>query len=176
MASSAITGPVGRRLAALLMLASLTACSTTTTGESKDDSTLSGETARLAGTGANYSGPDYVVGILTFENKTPSRVQGIGEAATAILRTQLEQSGLKSILLDEGELGEQQKLVELQGSGALKTGKKQANEGFDAVDFRLSGAITAYSEVEEGVDAIVYQSKSHVARVTVDYALVDIAT
>lgn len=152
------------------------ACSISSTGVVKDDTTLSGETQRLAEAGLQYTGPEYMVGILTFGNKTPSKVQGIGEAATMILRTQLEAAGLNAILMDEDELAEQKKMVELQKTGTIKTGKKRADEGFDAVDYRLSGAITAYSEVEEGVDAIVYQSKSRVARVTVDYALVDIAT
>jgi curli biogenesis system outer membrane secretion channel CsgG len=152
------------------------ACSISSTGVVKDDTTLSGETQRLAEAGARYTGPEYLVGILTFDNKTPSKVLGIGEAATTILRTQLESAGLKAILMDEGELAEQKKMVELQKAGTMKTGKKRADEGFDAVDYRLSGAITAYSEVEEGVDALIYQSKSRVARVTVDYALVDLAT
>jgi len=163
-------------LAAMLILTGMTACTTTSTGEVKDDTTLTGETGRLTEMGEKYTGPEYLVGIITFANQTPSKVQGIGEAATTILRTLLVQAGLKPILLDERELSEQKTMTELQRSGAVKTGKKRADEGFDAVDYRLSGAITAYSEVEEGVDAIVFQSKSRVARVTVDYALVDIAT
>jgi curli biogenesis system outer membrane secretion channel CsgG len=159
-----------------LVAAALSACSISSTGVVKDDTTVTGETQRLAESGARYTGPEYTVGIIAFENKTPSKVLGIGEAATTILRTQVEAAGLNAILLDERELKEQKQLADLQQSGAVKTGKKRANEGFDAVDFRLSGAITAYSEVEEGVDAIVFQSKARVARVTVDYALVDVAT
>lgn len=165
-------GLIGTSLLTLV----LSACSISSTGVVKDDTTLTGETQRLAEAGARYTGPEYTVGIIAFENKTPSKVLGIGEAATTILRTQVEASGLRAILLDERELKEQQQISELQRSGAVKTGKKRADEGFDAVDYRLSGAITAYSEVEEGVDAVVYQSKSRVARVTVDYALVDVAT
>ena len=170
---------IGRIGAVALMVAAAwgaSACSIKSTGVVKDDTTLSGETQRLAEAGLQYTGPEYMVGILTFGNKTPSKVQGIGEAATMILRTQLEAAGLNAILMDEDELAEQKTMVELQKAGTVKTGKKRADEGFDAVDYRLSGAITAYSEVEEGVDAIVFQSKSRVARVTVDYALVDIAT
>lgn len=159
-----------------LLAGLLAACSISSSGVVKDDTTLTGETERLAEAGARYSGPEYVVGIIAFENKTPSKILGIGEAATTILRTQLEAAGLNAILLDERELKEQRQLADLQQSGAVKTGKKRADEGFDAVDFRLSGAITAYSEVEEGVDAVLYQSKSRIARVTVDYALVDVAT
>ncbi|MDE3118950.1 MAG: hypothetical protein KGL03_08045, partial [Nitrospirota bacterium] len=35
---------------------------------------------------------------------------------------------------------------------------------------------TAYSEVEEGSDALVYQKKIQIARVQVDYSLVDVAS
>jgi len=157
-------------------LVSLNACTTTTRGEVKDDTTLTGETRRLSEAGAAYSGPEYVVGILTFENKTPSKVLGIGEAATTILRTQFVQAGLQVILLEKNEIGSQQNVISLQKSGVLKAGEKRVNEGFDPVDFRLSGAITAYSEIDEGVEAILYQRKTRVARVTVDYALVDVET
>ena len=53
---------------------------------------------------------------------------------------------------------------------------RRVNEGFDPIDYRVSGAITAYSEVDEGVDVILYQRKTRVARITVDYALVDVET
>ncbi|MGC2165305.1 MAG: hypothetical protein WA632_04765 [Gallionella sp.] len=161
-------------LTSLVLLVS--ACTTSMTGQVKDDSTLTGETKRLEAAGSAYTGPQYTIGIVQFDNKAPARVTGIGEAAATILRTQLEAAGLKTILLDENALKEQDKFKALQRSGVIKTGKKDADSGFDALDYRLSGAITAYSEVEEGVDAIVFQKKSTVARVTVDYALVDIAT
>ncbi len=163
-------------LGAIFMAMVFNACSIKSTGEVRDDTTLSGETRQLSKVGAKYTGPQYVVGILSFENKTPSEVIGIGAAATTILRTQLEDAGLKAILLDDGELEDQENLIALQHTGILKTGKKHADEGFDAIDYRVSGAITAYSEVEEGIDAIFYQRKTRIARVTVDYALVDIAS
>ncbi len=159
-----------------LLVVLVSGCTTSMTGQVKDDSTLTGETKRLEAAGSAYTGPQYTIGIVQFDNKAPARVTGIGEAAATILRTQLEAAGLKTILLDENALKEQDKFKALQRSGVIKTGKKDADSGFDALDYRLSGAITAYSEVEEGVDAIVFQKKSTVARVTVDYALVDIAT
>jgi curli biogenesis system outer membrane secretion channel CsgG len=161
-------------LAALTLTTS--ACITHMTGEAKDDSTLSGETQQLESAGAAYTGPQYTIGIVQFDNKAPAKVTGVGEAAATILRTQLETAGLKTILLDENALKEADKFIALQRSGVIKTGGKYADSGFDALDYRLSGSITAYSEVEEGIDAVVFQKKSVVARVTVDYALVDIAT
>jgi len=162
--------------AAPFLSVSLGACTTTTSGTVKDDTTLTEETRRLSEAGATYAGPEYVVGILTFENKTPSKVLGIGEAATTILRTQFVQAGLQVILLERSEIGNQQNLISLQKAGILKAGEKRADEGFDPIDYRLSGAITAYSEVDEGVEAILYQRKTRVAKVTVDYALVDVET
>ncbi len=152
------------------------ACSTSMSGTAKNDSTLSGQTLQLETAGAAYTGPQYTIGIVQFENKAPAKIAGIGEAAATILRTQLETAGLQTILLDENSLKEADKISTLQRTGVIKTGKKDAGAGFDSLDYRLSGAITAYSEVEEGVDAIVFQKKSTVARVTVDYALIDIAT
>ncbi len=176
MVTRTVTRVLTLTLGAVWAAVSLSACTITSTGVAKDDTTLAGETAQLAEAGARYSGPEYLVGLLTFENKTPSKVLGIGEAATTILRTQLEQAGLKAILLDNAEIRDQERLKALEQSGAMKTGRKRLDEGFDAADYRLSGAITAYSEVEEGIDAIIYQRKTRVARVTVDYALIDVAT
>src|SRR5262245_24696666 len=165
------------RTFAMALLAALTlgGCTITSSGVTKDDTTLTRETARLAEAGASYSGPEYLIGIFTFENRTPSRVLGIGEAATMIARTQLEQAGLRAILLDRAELADQRQLREMQQSGTMREGRALA-EGLETVDYRLSGAVTAYSEVEEGVDAVVYQRKTRLARVTVDYALVDAGT
>lgn len=162
-------------LAASLMLVT-SACTTHMSGKAKDDSTWSGETRQLESAGAAYTGPQYTIGIVQFDNKAPAKVSGVGEAAATILRTQFETAGLKTILLDENALKEAEKFKALQRSGVIKTGTKDADSGFDALDYRLSGAITAYSEVEEGIDAVVFQKKSVVARVTVDYAFVDIAT
>lgn len=147
-----------------------------TAGKVKDDVSITGQAERIEEAGRRYSGPQYTIGIITFENKTPSKVLGIGEAATMILRTQIESAGLKAILLSEDELKTHEKVKELEKSGVLKTGKKSAAEGMDSIDFRVSGAITAYSETEEGTDVLLYSSKAQIAKVTVDYALVDIAS
>jgi curli biogenesis system outer membrane secretion channel CsgG len=168
----------GASLAAAVAVASvlITSCAPTTTGAVREDVTITGETRRLEEAGALYTGPQYNVAILTFANKTPSRVIGVGEAATEILRTLVKKSGLEPMLLSEDEMREQERLITLQQTGALKTGAKDASEGFEPVDFRISGAVTSYSELEEGSDILVAQSKTHVARVQVDYALVDVST
>ena len=145
-------------------------------GEVKQDTSLTDQTEKLEKAGANYTGPAYTIGVITLANKTPSKVIGIGEAATDILRTSLKQAGLEPIMLTEDELAQHDKMIELQQSGVVKMGKKDAAEGMDSIDFRVSGTITSYSELEEGSNLLVTSSKTQVARVGVDYALVDISS
>ena len=147
-----------------------------TSGKVKDDVSVTGQTKKIEEAGKKYSGPQYMIGIITFENKTPSKVLQIGEAATMILRTQIESAGLKAMLLSEDELKNHGKVIELEKTGVMKTGKKDASEGLESIDFRVSGAITAYSEAEEGSDLLLTSSKTQIARVTVDYALIDVAS
>ena len=145
-------------------------------GTVKKDESLTDQTEKLEKAGSNYRGPAYTIGIITLGNKTPSKVLGIGEAATDILRTSLKQAGLEPIMLSKDELKQQDAMIELQQSGIVKTGKKDAAEGMDSIDFRISGAITSYSELNESSNVILTQTKTQIARVGVDYALVDIAS
>jgi curli biogenesis system outer membrane secretion channel CsgG len=159
-----------------LALVVLAGCDIKTTGQVKDDASVTGQTQKLEAAGANYHGPAYTIAIIKFANKTPSKVLGIGEAATDILRTQLKSAGLEPIDLSEDAMHQQDELIKLQQTGAVKKGKKDAAEGFESIDYRVQGAITGYSEAEEGKDMLVIQSKAQIARVQVDYSLIDIAT
>ena len=145
----------------------ISACSGHMSGKAKDSSTWPGE-----GAGAAYTGPQYTIGIARFGSKAPATASGAGEAAATILRTQLETAGLETILLDEYALRE----AMLRRPGDAKTGNKDTGSGFDAPDYRLSGAIAAYSEVEEQIDTTFSRKKYIVARVTVDYAFSDNTT
>ncbi len=169
----------GSKLILVMQVAVATAglgCTAKMSGAVKDDVSITGQTGKLEAEGADYRGPEYTVAILKFANKTPSRRLGLGESATDILRTIVKQAGLEPIMLSEDEMEAQDELIALQESGALKTGKKDAAAGFDSVDYRISGSITAYSELAESSDILIAQSKTVIARVSVDYALVDIAT
>ena len=161
-------------LASLMSI--ISACTAHMSGKAKDGSTWWGETRQLEGAGAAYTGPQYTIGIVRFDNKAPATVSGAGEAAAAILGTQLEAAGLEAILLDENALREAEKFKALQRTGVVNTGNKDTGSGFDALDYRLSGAIAAYSEVEEQIDTTFSRKKYIVARVTVDYAFSDITT
>lgn len=145
-------------------------------GEVKKDVSLTDQTEKLEKVGANYTGPQYTIGIIALLNKTPSKVLGIGQAATDILRTSLKQAGLEPMMLTKDELEQHDTMIELQQSGIVKTGKKDAAEGMDSIDFRVSGAITSFSELEEGSNMLLTSTKTQIARVGVDYALVDITT
>lgn len=157
-----------------LLFTVFTGCSPKMMGEVRKDTTLTGETARLEELGLQYSGPEYTIGIITFKNKT--RTPGLEQPATDTLATLIKAAGLEPIMLTEDEMREQEEMIKLQQTGAVKTGKKSAAEGFEAIDFRVSGSLTAYSEVEEASDVLIAQSKTQVARVQVDYGLVDIAS
>lgn len=159
-----------------LALMVLAGCGIQTTGQVKDDASVTGQTQKLEAAGANYNGPAYTIAIIKFANKTPSKVLGIGEAATDILRTQLKAAGLEPIDVSEDAMKQQEELIKLQQTGAIKAGKKSAAEGFESVDYRVQGAITGYSEAEEGKDLLITQSKTQIARVQVDYSLIDVAT
>ena len=160
----------------VMSIPAIVSCSPTTTGAVKEDITVTGESKRLEEGGLKYRGPEYNVAILTFANKTPSKAIGLGEAATEILRTIVKHAGLEPILLSEEEMRQQEDIIRLQQTGAVKTGKKNAAEGFDSLDYRISGAVTSYAELEEGSDYLVSKSKTQIARVAVDYALVDVAS
>jgi predicted small secreted protein len=160
----------------IVSLMALTGCQATMTGEVREDVSVTGQTQRMEAAGARYSGPQYTVAIIKFANKTPSKVLGLGESATDILRTLVKNAGLEPIDVSEEAMQQQDELIKLQQTGAVKTGKKSAAEGFESVDYRIQGAITAYSEVEEGSDMVIAQKKVQVARVQVDYSLVDVAS
>ena len=145
-------------------------------GKVEEDVSLTRQTLELEEAGFDYRGPQYNVAIITFENKTPGQVLGVGNAATDIMRTIVKKAGLEPIVLTEQELRDQERLIELQQTGALQEGKRSTTAGFESVDFRISGAVTHYSEVEEEMEIILAHTKTRIARVQVDYAIVDVQT
>lgn len=155
----------------------MSGCSVSTSGAVKDDTTLTGASKQLA-TGSDtsdYKGPKLRVGVVNFLNKTPSRVLGIGEAASDILGTILQKTGRFIVIPQqdiESILGQQR----MGATGAINpdTAAKMGQIlGLNAI---VTGAVTAYSEAEEGSDYLITKSKKQIARVTVDYRIVDTTT
>jgi curli biogenesis system outer membrane secretion channel CsgG len=155
----------------------LAGCGPTMSGTVKNDTTLT-DTSKQLKTNSNvseYKGPKLRVGVVNFQNKTPSQVLGIGEAAADILGTILQKTDRFIVIPQqdiESILGQQR----IGATGAINpdTAAKMGQIlGLNAI---VTGAITAYSEAEEGNDFIIGKSKKQIARVTVDYRVVDTTT
>src|SRR5512144_2536244 len=153
-------------------------CAPSISGAVKDDTTVTGTSKELARTSSDveaYQGPKLRVGVVNFQNKTPSKVLGIGEAAADILGTILQKTG-RFIIIPQQDI---ESIMQQQHMGATGTinpdtaAKMGEILGLNAI---VTGAVTAYSEAEEGKDMLVYKSKKQIARVTVDYRIVDTTT
>lgn len=154
---------------------SVSACTAQLSGKAKEDSTWSFETRQLESEAAAYAGPRYSVGIVPFDDKAAAPASGV-EVISPRINTQLETAGLEVITVDDSALREAEKPKALQPAGAAKNGKRPTDNGLEAPDFRLSGAITSYSKADEGGDANTAEKKTVVARVALDYVLIDSTT
>jgi curli biogenesis system outer membrane secretion channel CsgG len=152
-------------------------CSPTTSGAVRDDTTLTETSKDLPTTSdvSQYKGPKLRVGVVNFQNRTPSRVLGIGEAAADILGTILQKTG-RFIVIPQQDMQSILSQQRMGATGAINpdTAAKMGQiMGLNAI---VTGAITAYSEAEEGTAFGIGGSKKQIARVTVDYRLVDTTT
>jgi curli biogenesis system outer membrane secretion channel CsgG len=160
-----------------LAAATISGCGVATSGAVKDDTTLTDTSKHLKTDSdvSEYKGPKLRVGVVNFLNKTPSKVLGIGEAASDILGTILQKTGRFIVIPQqdiESILGQQR----MGATGAINpdTAAKMGQIlGLNAI---VTGAVTAYSEAEEGSDYLITKSKKQIARVTVDYRIVDTTT
>jgi curli biogenesis system outer membrane secretion channel CsgG len=113
--------------------------------------------------------------VVNFQNKTPSKVLGIGEAAADILGTILQKTE-RFIVIPQQDIDSILAQQRMGATGIINpdTAAKMGEiMGLNAI---VTGAVTAYSEAEEGTDFIVGKKKSQIARVTVDYRIVDTTT
>lgn len=152
-------------------------CGPSRSGAVKDDTTLTDTSKHLKTESdvSDYKGPKLRVGVVNFQNKTPSRALGIGEAAADILGTILQKTE-RFIVIPQQDMEPilAQQRVGASGEINPETAAKMGMiMGLNAI---VTGAVTAYSEVEEGTDFIVGRSKKQIARVTVDYRIVDTTT
>ncbi len=153
-------------------------CGPSISGAVKDDTTVTGTSKELAKTTTDveeYQGPKLRVGVVNFQNKTPSRVLGIGEAAADILGTILQKTG-RFIVVPQQDTESIMQQQRMGATGAINpdTAAKMGEIlGLNAI---VTGAVTAYSETEEGKDFLIGKSKKQIARVTVDYRIVDTTT
>jgi curli biogenesis system outer membrane secretion channel CsgG len=145
-------------------------------GQVKDDTTLTKTSKELQQTSdvAEYKGPKLRVGVVNFQNKTPSKVLGIGEAAADILGTILQKTD-RFIVIPQQDVESILAQQRMGATGIIPDTAAQMGQilGLNAI---VTGAVTAYSEAEEGSDYLVAKSKKQIARVTVDYRIVDTTT
>ena len=170
------------RVMVVLMVAaamvSMAGCAPKISGAVKDDTTVTGTSKELAKTTTDveeYQGPKLRVGVVNFQNKTPSKVLGIGEAAADILGTILQKTN-RFIVIPQQDIESIMQQQHMGATGAVNpdTAAKMGEIlGLNAI---VTGAVTAYSEAEEGSDYLVVKSKKQIARVTVDYRIVDTTT
>jgi curli biogenesis system outer membrane secretion channel CsgG len=156
---------------------SVAGCSPTMSGAVKNDTTLTDTSKQLKTSSdvGNYKGPKLRVGVVNFQNKTPSKVLGIGEAAAEILGTILQKTE-RFIVIPQQDLQSILAQQRLGASGVInpETAAKMGEVmGLNAI---VTGSITAYSETEEGYDYLVSKGRKQIARVTVDYRIVDTTT
>jgi curli biogenesis system outer membrane secretion channel CsgG len=152
-------------------------CAPKMSGQVRDDTTLTNTSRDLSQTSdvTEYRGPKLRVGVVNFQNKTPSKVLGIGEAAADILGTILQKTG-RFIVIPQQDI---EFILAQQRMGATGVVKPETAAemgkvlGLNAI---VTGAVTAYSETEEGSDYLIAKSKKQIARVTVDYRIVDTTT
>ena len=155
----------------------LAGCGPTMSGAVRDDTTLTDTSKQLqtASDVSAYKGPKLRVGVVNFQNKTPSKVLGIGEAAADILGTILQKTD-RFIVIPQQDMESILNQQRMGATGVINpdTAAKMGQVlGLNAI---VTGAITAYSETEEGYDYLVTKGKKQIARVTVDYRIVDTTT
>lgn len=164
-------------LALLLLLTGLlvlNGCAAQTSGAVRDDSSLTGISKELEPTG-EYTGPKLRVGVVNFQNKTPSKHIGLGEAAADILGTILQKTG-RFIIIPQQDIASILEQQSLGASGAIDPGTAAQMGKILGLNAIVTGAISAYSEAEEGSDYLIVKKKTQIARVTVDYRIVDTTT
>jgi curli biogenesis system outer membrane secretion channel CsgG len=146
-------------------------------GAVKDDTTLTDTSKQLRTTSdvLEYKGPKLRVGVVNFQNKTPSRVLGIGEAAADILGTILQKTD-RFIVIPQQDMESILSQQRMGATGVINPDTAAEMGKVLGLNAIVTGAVTAYSETEEGADYLVAKSKKQIARVTVDYRIVDTTT
>ena len=152
-------------------------CGPTMSGAVKDDTTLTDTSKQLKTTSnvSEYKGPKLRVGVVNFQNKTPSRVLGICEAAADILGTILQNTD-RFIVSPQQDMESILSQQRMGATGAINPDTAAEMGKVLGLNAIVTGAVTAYSEAEEGTDYLVAKSKKQIARVTVDYRIVDTTT
>jgi len=166
--------PLLRAILFLTITIGLTGCAPTISGSVKDDSSRAGIADELA-LADEYTGPKLRVGVVNFLNKTPSKLLGIGEAAADILGKILQKTD-RFIIIPQQDVASAIGRQSLGASGAINPATATEMGNILGLNAIVTGAISAYSEAEEGEDYLIYKKKKQIVRVSVDYRIVDTTT
>lgn len=149
-------------------------CAPVMRGETRDDTTLTATSQGLAQKSdvSDYKGPKLRVGVVNFQNRTPSKVLGIGEAAADILGTILQKTD-RFIVIPQQDIESILAQQKMGATGIINPETAAQMGQILGLNAIVTGAVTAYSEAEEGADYLIAKSKKQIARVTVDYRIVD---
>ena len=162
-------------LNSLIIYSAVVMAGCTPTTKSVHNETENVQVAKAELSATNFTGPKLRVGVVNFQNNTPRKVRGIETAATNILTTMLQETG-QFIVIPQQDI---QSILDQQKMGA--SGVVSSNTaaqmgkvlGLNAI---LTGSITSYAELVEGSNTFLSQSKTQVAKVGVDYRIVDTTT
>ncbi len=164
-------------VALICAITATSGCAASMRGKVKDDTTLTKTSKDLEQTSDvnDYKGPKLRVGVVNFQNKTPSKILGIGEAAADILGTILQKTD-RFIVIPQQDIDSILAQQRMGATGIVNPDTAAEMGQVLGLNAIVTGAVTAYSEAEEGSDYLVAKSKKQIARVTVDYRIVDTTT
>ncbi len=164
-------------IAVICTVTATSGCAASMKGKVKDDTTLTKTSKDLEQTSDvnEYKGPKLRVGVVNFQNKTPSKVLGIGEAAADILGTILQKTD-RFIVIPQQDIDSILAQQRMGATGIVNPDTAAEMGQVLGLNAIVTGAVTAYSEAEEGSDYLIAKSKKQIARVTVDYRIVDTTT
>jgi curli biogenesis system outer membrane secretion channel CsgG len=137
--------------ALLVMVVAIGAgCSPSMSGAVKDDTTLTDTSKQLKTNSdvSGYKGPKLRVGVVNFQNKTPSKVLGIGEAAAEILGTILQKTE-RFIVIPQQDIDSILAQQRMGATGIISSDTAAKMGEIMGLNAIVTGSISAYSETEE---------------------------
>lgn len=150
----------------------LVGCTPQTKSVHKDDNV---KVNLVETTKVDFKGPKLRVGVVNFQNNTPRKVRGIESSATNILTTMLHETG-NFIVVPQQDMESILNQQKMGASGAINASTAAEMGKVLGLNAILTGAITSYAELVEGSNTFLSQSKTQVAKVGVDYRIVDTTT
>lgn len=150
----------------------LSGCTPQTRSVHKDDNV---QVLKVTSGKQDNKGPKLRVGVVNFQNTTARKVRGIESSATSILTTMLYETGNFIVIpqQDMDALLDQQNMGATHAINASTAAEMGKILGLNAI---LTGEITSYAELVEGSNTVLTRSKTQVAKVGVDYRIVDTTT